>query len=211
MYHCVMICYVAHNVNVDMTMLKRSACITHVTLCVLICFLSFLCCKSTVLEIYHRYANIYIYYRNKFIWIMRNFNWFVFLSSYMAQLFEIFPRLLCKLTHWGRVTHICVDNLTNIVSDNGWSPSRCQAIIWTNAGILLIWPIGTYFNEILIEIHGISFTNINLKISPGKCRPFCLGLNVLIPWLLITWQRLQPYCWPLYSHPGIFRCLYQKS
>ena len=56
------------------------------------------------------------------------------------------------LTHWGRVTHICVDKLTTIGSDNGLSPGRRQAIIWINAGILLIWPLGTNFNEILIEI-----------------------------------------------------------
>ena len=39
------------------------------------------------------------------------------------------------LTHWGRVTHIYVSNLTIIGSDNGLSPGRRQAIIWTNAGI----------------------------------------------------------------------------
>ena len=58
----------------------------------------------------------------------------------------------CILTHWGRVTHICVSKLTIIVSDNGMSPGRRQAIIWTNAGILLNGPLGTNFNEILIEI-----------------------------------------------------------
>ena len=26
----------------------------------------------------------------------------------------------CRLTHWGRVTHICVGNLTSIGSDNGY-------------------------------------------------------------------------------------------
>ena len=56
------------------------------------------------------------------------------------------------LTHWGRVTHICVGKLTNIDSDNGLSPERRQAIIWTNVGILLIGPLGTYFSEIVIEI-----------------------------------------------------------
>ena len=54
------------------------------------------------------------------------------------------------LTHWGQVTHICVDNLTIIGSDNGLSPDRRQAIIWTNAGILLIGPLGTNLSEILI-------------------------------------------------------------
>ena len=33
------------------------------------------------------------------------------------------------LTHWGRVTHICVSDLTSIGSDNGLSPGRRQAII----------------------------------------------------------------------------------
>ena len=33
------------------------------------------------------------------------------------------------LTHWGRVTHICVSKLIIIGSDNGLSPSRRQAII----------------------------------------------------------------------------------
>ena len=32
------------------------------------------------------------------------------------------------LTHWGRVMHICVSKATIIVSDNGLSPSRRQAI-----------------------------------------------------------------------------------
>ena len=43
-----------------------------------------------------------------------------------------------KLTHSGRVTHICVGKLIIIGSDNGLSPERRQAIIWTNARILLI-------------------------------------------------------------------------
>ena len=42
--------------------------------------------------------------------------------------------------HWGRVTHVCVDELTIIVWDNCLSPGRRQAIIWTNAGISLIGP-----------------------------------------------------------------------
>ena len=86
---------------------------------------------------------------------------------------------LLVLTHWGRVTHICVAYLTIIGSDNGLSPSRRQAIIWTNAGILLIIPFGTNFSEILIEIHTFSFKKMHLKMSSAKRRPFCLGLNVL--------------------------------
>ena len=33
------------------------------------------------------------------------------------------------LTHWGRVTHICVSKLSILGSDNGLSPGWCQAII----------------------------------------------------------------------------------
>ena len=83
------------------------------------------------------------------------------------------------LTHWGRVTHICISKLTTIGSDNGLSPGRRQAIIWTNAGILLIWPLGTNFSETLIEIHTVSFKKMHLKMSSGKWHPFCLGLYVL--------------------------------
>ena len=32
-------------------------------------------------------------------------------------------------TRWGRMTHICVNKLTIISSDNGLSPGRLQAII----------------------------------------------------------------------------------
>ena len=83
------------------------------------------------------------------------------------------------LTHWGRVTHICVGNLTIIGSDNGLSPGRRQAITWTNVGILLIGPLGTNFSEKLIKIHIFSFKKIHLKMSSGKWGPFCLRLNVL--------------------------------
>ena len=87
--------------------------------------------------------------------------------------------LLSSLTHWGRVTHICVSKLTIIDSDNGLSPGRRQAIIWTNAGILLIGPSGTNFSEILIAILTFSFKKMRLKVSSAKWQPFCLGLNVL--------------------------------
>ena len=84
-----------------------------------------------------------------------------------------------NLTHWGRVMHICVGNLTIIGSDNGLSPCRRQAIIWTNAGILLIGPLGTNFSEILIGIQTFSFKKLHLKTSSAKWRLFCLSLNEL--------------------------------
>ena len=77
-----------------------------------------------------------------------------------------------SLTHWGRVTHICVGNLTIIGSDNGLSPGRRQAITWTNAGLLLIGPLRTNFSEILIGIQTFSFRKMDLKMSSAKWRPF---------------------------------------
>ena len=88
--------------------------------------------------------------------------------------------LVSALTHWGRVTHICVGKLTITGSNNGLSPGRRQAIIWTSAGILLIGPLGTNFSEILISIEIFSFKKMHLKTSSAKWRPFCLGLNVLM-------------------------------
>ena len=82
----------------------------------------------------------------------------------------------------------CVDKLTIIGSDNGLSPGRRQAIIWTNAAILLIGPVGTNFSEILIEILTFSFMKMRWKVSSAKRRPFCLGLNVLRHWNFICYM-----------------------
>ena len=86
--------------------------------------------------------------------------------------------IACLLTHWGRVTHICVSNLTLIGSDN-LAPNRRQAIIWTNAGILLIGRLGITFidMDILIEIHTFFKKKKHLKISSGKWRPLCLWMT----------------------------------
>ena len=87
--------------------------------------------------------------------------------------------VFCELTHWGRGMHIWGNKLTIIGSDNGFSPGRRQAIIWAIARILLIRPLGTNFNEMLIKILTFSFMKMRLKVSSATLRPFCLGLNVL--------------------------------
>ena len=98
------------------------------------------------------------------------------------------------LTHWGRVTHICVSDLTSIGSDNGLSPGRRQAIIRTNAGILLIRPLGTNFGEFLVEILIFSFKKMRLKVSSAKRRPFCLGFNELMTMLWSEIGRVELIC-----------------
>ena len=115
------------------------------------------------------------------------YTWRHFIDNFSSQ-FEsenMFIVLITKLmwsdrlTHWGRVTHICINKLTIIGLDNGSLTGRHQAIICTNVGILLIGPLGTNFSEILIKIHIFSFKKMHLKMSPGNCQPFCLNLNVL--------------------------------
>ena len=78
------------------------------------------------------------------------------------------------------MTHICVSKLTIIGSDNDLYPGRRQAIIWTNAGILLIRTLGTNFSEILGEILSFSFSKMHLKMSSAKWRLFGLDLNELM-------------------------------
>ena len=77
------------------------------------------------------------------------------------------------------MTHIFVDKLNIVGSDNGLSPGRHQAIIWTDVGIMLIGLLGTNFSEILSKIHTSLFKKMHLKMSSAKWRQFCLGLNVL--------------------------------
>ena len=129
-----------------------------------------------------------------------------------------------KLTHWGRVTHTCVDNLTIIGLDIGLSPGWRQAIFWTNADILLIEPLETNFSEISIAMYTFSFKKMQLKMSSDKRGPFCLGLNVWwytirkiinircddgsLQWCQMGVQRSFRgiYCWPVFSPQKSYPC-----
>ena len=91
--------------------------------------------------------------------------WFTIYMVKVCNVKSPFRLRIVFLTHWGLVTHICVSKLTTIASDNGLSPSRGQAISWTNAGILLIRTLGTRFSEIISEIHIILVKKMHLKMS----------------------------------------------
>ena len=64
-------------------------------------------------------------------------------------------------------------------------PGRRQVILWTNARIYLIGPLGTHFSEMLIDffifIQENAFENVDWKMVA-----FCLGLNVLNVYKLCT-------------------------
>ena len=91
------------------------------------------------------------------------------------------------------MTNICVGNLTIIGSNNGLSPGLRQAIIWTNAGILLIGPIETNFNEIFnqnsnIFIQENVFESIVCEMAAILCWPQCVIYDKTI--LLWLWNGL---------------------
>ena len=130
-------------------------------------------CVLTNIEQNHTWKS---HFSRKYLWKL-SFHW---QYTAIGTRFEIY----WWLTHWGRVTHICVSKLTIIDSDIGLLPGWRQTIIWTNVGIWLIPTLGTNFSEILSEIHISSFKKMHLKTSSAKCRPFCLSLNVL------TWKYL---------------------
>ena len=69
--------------------------------------------------------------------------------------------------------------LSIIGTDDGLSPVQHQTTIWTNADLLLIWPLKTTKSEILVKIEWSSFTNMHLKMSE-KCQAFhngCIALT----------------------------------
>ena len=128
--------------------------VTHITVTYITFFTFFL--QENIIKRYiyksccymWRHTNGTITEQIGYIQLQFNFPW---------MMVTLITRLTITLTHWGRVTHICVGKLTIIGSDNGLSPGRHQAIIWGNAGILLIGPLETNFSEILIEIDTFSF------------------------------------------------------
>ena len=117
------------------------------------------------------------------------------------------------------MTHICVGKLSIIGSDNGLSPGRRQAIIWTNAGISLIGPLRTNFSEILIVIQIFSFKKLHLKTSSAKWRLFCLGLNELSQVLSWEWRcswsnadiRCSNYIWVINNFIACYGVTYIRG
>ena len=94
------------------------------------------------------------------------------------------------LTQWGRVTHICISKLNIIGSDNGLSPGRRQAIIWTNAGILLIRPLGINKLQwnLYISIQENALENIVWKMAAILSRPQCVKTMITYTWLGRYWH-----------------------
>ena len=121
-----------------------------------------------------------------------------------------------RLTHWGRVTHICVIKLTIIGSDNGLSPGRRQAIIWTNAGILLIRTLGK--NSVksyakFIHFQWVKILLILVRISQfnftGYRRPCYQTNNDIDPVSLVLLSFTEKYAAASCTNHSSNICVYQ--
>ena len=94
--------------------------------------------------------------------------------------------------HWGRVTHICVNKLTIIGSDNGSVPT-----IWNNAEILLISPVGLTsvkykFKFIYMYFHSRKciwkcLLNVSKVVSQWVPRDFTTSYRPLL--MASLWQQ----------------------
>ena len=71
--------------------------------------------------------------------------------------------------------HICVSKLTIISSDDILWPGHYLNQCWNS----FYWTLGNKLQWNLNQIYIFSFMKMNLKMSSGNLRPFCLGLYVL--------------------------------
>ena len=76
---------------------------------------------------------------------------------------------LDELSHWGRVTHIWLGNLTFIGSDYGLLPGRN----------IVNWTLRNKLQRNFSRNSNIFIQEMHLKRLSAKCRSFYLGLNVL--------------------------------
>ena len=101
------------------------------------------------------------------------------ISCYSVENETMCFQMFMGLTHWGQVRHICIGNLTISGSNYGLSPGQHQAIIWTNAGILLIEPlrkIQLNFNwNSYIFFQENAFENVVWKMLVVLSRPQCVN------------------------------------
>ena len=98
-------------------------------------------------------------------------------------------------THRGLVTHMGVGKLIVIVSDNGLSPGRRQASIWTNARTLLI---RTNFSNILIGIQLFLFKKSHLRsgihfVSASMCQSISDLLQLSKIYVSVLHNTSDPY------------------
>ena len=73
---------------------------------------------------------------------------------------------LAHLTHWGRVTHICISIRTNCGPDNGLLPGRCQAVIWKKTLNIVNWILRNKLQWNFLS----KFKHFHSRKCTWKCR-----------------------------------------
>ena len=111
------------------------------------------------------------------IWYITYFNHLAYNIAYVVMLHSHMSNV--ALTHWGRVTYLCVNKLTIIGSDNGfvaWPvPSHYISQRWN----IVHWTLSNKLHW-KVNRNSLVFIQEHMRMSSGKCWPFCLGPNVLI-------------------------------
>ena len=122
-------------------------------------------------------------------------------------------RLICWCHTWTIGGHFAVyrswmthihapGNWTIIGSDNGLSPVPHQAIIWTNAGLLLNRPLVTNFSELWIKITIIiqeyEFENVCCKMAAiFFLASLHITNSIMISWCETSFHIMALTHWPL--------------
>ena len=171
-------------------------------------------------DIHHTHTHIYIYI---YPFALRNKKYGHFsriVSLILLHWCLAHPHLPISVNS-ERVTHICTSKLSIIGSDNCLSAGRQQTIIWTNAGTLLIRQLGTNSNAILIKIHtleksSVEMTTISsrpqfvrgtwLELSCYSCIQYQLKRHVpLLKTLELRLNHSQWHPWWRHQNGNIFR------
>ena len=105
--------------------------------------------------------------------------WYHYLSM-LKKLFFFSCLQLNVLTHWGRVTHICISKITIIGSDNGLSPwtapshylNQCWNIVNWTLGNKLQWNLN---RNLYIFIQENPLENVVWKMAAILSRPQCVN------------------------------------
>ena len=141
-----------------------------------------------------------IWCRAKWLIVVERPNQVVFYISKQLHWYTLiftFLDIKHKLTHWGRVEHVCLTEICSFGSnwwygrtgsDNGLALSRQQAIIWTNDG-KLYWciyaPIGlnvlsqAYLD---IEVNEVIFMEKHKTLEYLSHQCLCVNFGEIFLW-----------------------------
>ena len=115
--------------------------------------------------------------------LVYGFYTFTKMWKYVYTYFSVeMPANNCNLPHWklthpGRETYIYIFSTPTINGlDNGLPPDLLRALVWANARILLIRPLGKNFSEILMEtLSGKCIWKVVWKITVILSRSQCVN------------------------------------